>query len=911
MVTLACIFVVPSGTATAQFHESFETAKPSWRRGESDCHVPHQQWKQTRSNEVELRNRFEKIEFACGTGTRLMVTHAVPPAMVISDLKPSVRIKASRAGVQMWVQVVLPHVPSPDGTGPLKALLLGPAYQQTGAWQTIGFDGKTHNLQTQLTEQLWLLRNKVGNQGKDVLARDAYVDAIFLNLHCGTGKTIVQIDDLKVDGTVDASKIAEKVRIHGTLKSPNQKSPNQEKVDASSVKLASMNRAIEKQPSLVVRDGTVLLVKKKPFFPRIIEHQGEPFDFLSAIGFNTIELRQTATEAQLEEARRLGMWIVCPPPTSIGLTSISFRYDRVLAWSVGRNLTGRNLKTIHQRVREIRQSDQREGRPIVANASSHWNMISQTADILSVGLKPLGTSFIASRYSDWITERSQAVANSKPVWVDLQTQLSQAQLDQISAISSQVPPTPVEPQQLKFLAYEAIAGGARGLRFTSRSRLDAPDPATQLRAMTIEWLNGHLDVIHPWLVGGAVLGELPLGNDSLEVTALQTSRSRLLLIQRPTHHEQFWAGDVPPVPVAFEDPSTTFTDRAWQITETGLQPLSHQRNPAGNQIRIDACPYSTAVILTQDPLVVSQVNQSFSRPGKQSLFNLHLEISRQWLAIMQLIDKQMTLMGQSVPAASGSLNETINAFRTVDSMVAQNSDATALKHLHQADQYLSFVRREFMAPTLGSFQSKTSSPFVSHCSLIPLHWGLALRLGESRWKPNGLAGGDFENLQHMLAAGWENHRLDESQFATKVELTENAKVDGRYGCRLAVDLKPGSTTINGPIESPPLWISTPPVSVKGGQLIRIHGWVNIPRTIAANQDGLTIMDSISGAPLMERIPVTQGWQEFTLYRSATANTDLKITFSLTGLGEAMLDEVTVRAIDLPPVQREARQASKP
>ena len=166
------------------------------------------------------------------------------------------------------------------------------------------------------------------------------------------------------------------------------------------------------------------------------------------------------------------MWIVCPPPTSIGLTSISFRYDRVLAWSVGRNLTGRNLKTIHQRVREIRQSDQREGRPIVANASSHWNMISQTADILSVGLKPLGTSFIASRYSDWITERSQAVANSKPVWVDLQTQLSQAQLDQISAISSQAPPTPVEPQQLKFLAYEAIAGGARGLRFTSRSRLD-------------------------------------------------------------------------------------------------------------------------------------------------------------------------------------------------------------------------------------------------------------------------------------------------------------------------------------------------------------------------------------------------------------------------------------------------------
>ena len=678
--------------------------------------------------------------------------------------------------------------------------------------------------------------------------------------------------------------------------------------DASSVELASMNRAIEKQPSLVVRDGTVLLVRKKPFFPRIIQHRGEPFDFLNAIGFNTIELRQTATDAQLEEARRLEMWIVCPPPTSIGLTSISFKYDRVLAWSVGRNLTGRNLETIQQTVREIRQSDQREGRPIFANASSHWNLISQTADILSIGLEPLGTSFIASRYSDWITERSQSIASSKPVWVDVQTQLSQTIIDQVSAISSQVPPVPIEPQQMKFLAYEALAGGARGLRFTSRTRLDASDPSTQLRAMTLEWLNGHLDIVEPWAVGGAVLGELPLGDDSLEVTALQTNRSRLLLVQRPTHHEQFWAGDVRPSTVSFEDTSTTFTDRAWQITETGLQPLSNQRNPAGNQIRIPDCPYTTAIVLTQDPRIISQVTQSFQRPGKQSLFNLHIEISRQWLAIMQLIDKQLTLMGRSSPGASVSLNETINAFRTVDTLVLKNSNQTALQYLQQADQHLAFARREIMAPPLGSFQSKTSSPFMSHSSLIPLHWELALRLEESRWKPNGLAGGDFENLQHMMAAGWENQRLDDAQFTTKVELAKQAAVDGRYGCRLAVDLKSGGASINGPIESSPLWISSPAVAVKGGQLIRIHGWVNVPQTIAANQDGLTITDSLAGPDLMERIPVTQGWQEFTLYRSVAANTDLTVTFSLTGLGEALLDEVTIRAIDLPPVRR---QASKP
>ena len=34
--------------------------------------------------------------------------------------------------------------------------------------------------------------------------------------------------------------------------------------------------------------------------------------------------------------------------------------------------------------------------------------------------------------------------------------------------------------------------------------------------------------------------------------------------------------------------SATFTDRAYQLTESGLQPLPHARNHAGNQIRIEA-----------------------------------------------------------------------------------------------------------------------------------------------------------------------------------------------------------------------------------------------------------------------------------------------------------------------------------
>jgi hypothetical protein len=202
---------------------------------------------------------------------------------------------------------------------------------------------------------------------------------------------------------------------------------------------------------------------------------------------------------------------------------------------------------------------------------------------------------------------------------------------------------------------------------------------------------------------------------------------------------------------------------------------------------------------------------------------------------------------------------------------------------------------------LGMFQSKTSTPLVAHCSLIPLHWELSSRLGSQQWNPNALAGGDFENLQHMMKNGWENRRLDDEQVATKVELTDAAAFAGEFGLRLEVKSRNNSQ----PIDATPLWIATPRLTVRGGQLIRIHGWFKIPQVIQGNPDGLMIVDSLGGQSMAERIPVTDGWQEFTLYRGVESDRDLQITFALTGIGEAFVDEVTIRSVDLPTTERQA------
>lgn len=878
-----------AGVVRGQFYEDFESATPSWQRRESDCLVAQSKWRQRRSNEIQTKNRFEKIHLRNGPGTQILVSHDIDPAFVIPELVPSVRIKASRPGIAVFVRVVLPHTPAPNGIGPMTTLLLGPIYRATGKWETLSFKANKTDLQRQLQEEIWMLRQKFGPH---VQQRDAYIDKVVLNLYTGPGETDVQIDDLRVGGIVAADRIAERVSTIGRIKHDTAVQP------------ASAGRETDKQKSLVVRDGTVLLVKKKPFFPRIIQHNGESFEYLKAIGFNTIELKSTATYEQLKNANQLDIWLICPAPSSAGLSPIGFQFDRVLAWTIGEKITGRNLRIVQQQIREIRESDLREGRPIIGHAISHWSQLAQLTDVLGVGVQPIGTSFLASQYSDWIKQRSVAIGNRKPIWADIQTQLSPSIVAQIGTLATQVPPVPIEPQQVKFLVYEAISGGARGLRFRSHSRLDAPDPASRLRAMTIEWVNAELVQIEPWAVGGVVTGEISTGDNHLEITVIKTNRSRLLLVQRPTHHEQYLAGDVPIKTITFQDAAATYTDRVYLISESGLDLLPNSRTHTGNQIRIENCPYTAAVVLTQDPLVVNNLTQSYKRVGKQSIVQLHSELTQQWLAIMQLIDSQMGRMGRSSAAASGALNEAVAAFRMAQSMIDRNSPQMAVPFLHRADERLAFARREMVTGPLGMFQSKTSTPFATHCSLIPLFWELAARLSENQWNPNGLAGGDFEDLEFMMASGWQNRRITDPMLTTIVKLEDSAAIDGQFSLKLSVS---ASSTIPELVEATPLRITTPPIQVKGGQLVRIHGWVNVPNVIRGSHDGLTITDSLGGPDLAERIPITSGWQEFTLYRGVPAEGTMTVTFALNGLGEAMIDEVTIQTIDLPPaIPRQAR-----
>ena len=195
----------------------------------------------------------------------------------------------------------------------------------------------------------------------------------------------------------------------------------------------------------------------------------------------------------------------------------------------------------------------------------------------------------------------------------------------------------------------------------------------------------------------------------------------------------------------------------------------------------------------------------------------------------------------------------------------------------------------------ASYGSPVTNPYRVTFATLPLSWTLADRIKSSRPGQNLLVGGEFEHLDYMVRTGWRHLRHHSYDLTSEVDLSPNRPHSGRYALRLratSVDTK----TKERVVESPPVWIHSAPVPVQRGQLLQIHGWVNIVKPIRGSTDGLLIYDSLGGPALGSRLRVTGGWQPFLLYRAADRDTQLTLTFALSGIGEALIDDVTIAPI---------------
>lgn len=868
----------PAGGQTA-WYEGFEGPQPSWRDAGGDAQYRIQQH-QRLQGEAHTGGGCERLSVAGNQGTYVYLSHDVGQPRVIDELMPTVWVKSDRPGLQILARVVLPRTEDPRSGRPVSTLLRGSTYTRVGHWQQLRID----DVPRLLARQVRVMRTQLG---PDVDGREAYLDRILLNVYGGPGVTNVWIDDLDISGFVDRQAGgAGSQRPSGGSRSAG---------------------AGVSEPHPVELKGSVLLVEGRPFFPRVIRHQGEPLAVLQRLGFNTVWLARLPSPEVLKEADRLGLWLVCPPPRPArldltdeqipALAEIGPEYGRVLAWDLGRGLSQEQLEDTRRWAEQVRTADRHRGRPLVCMPDSGLKGYSRLDVVLLLERLPLGTSLELADYADWIRRQPRLARPGTPIWTGVQTQPAAALRRQLAAIEPSRPsPLTVSGEQIRLLAYTAVAAGSRGLVFQSETPLDASDPQTRHRATALELLNLELQLIEPWAAAGSLVAAAGGSQPELTGSVLRANRSRLLVPIWSAPGAQFSAGQSAGNRVWFLVPGVPETNKAYQLIPGRLQPpQSQQRETGGVRVTLDEFGLTGPVLFAHDPLVISSLAHRSAQIGPRAA-----EIARD-LAVRKLNTVQQVagqLARRRAPAGQPAawLDAAQTALRQCDGHLAAKDCRAAYLGAQRAMRSLRLVERAYWEAATRGLGSPVGVPPAVSFDTLPWHGELVDRITSSQPGLNRLPGGDFEDLHALLDDGWQHRRYPSADLETTAELVAGAAHSGTAGLRLTV----GAEDPQNPpamVETPPVWVTTPALPIKAGQLVCIQGWVQIPTAVTGSVDGLMILDSLTGETLALRIRQTSGWQQFTLYRLAPESGRMSVTFALTGLGEAWIDDVAIYGLE--------------
>lgn len=865
----------------APHQDSFESDRPSWTFAGADTPYRVERHERTTTAAHDGR-RAELVSLTAGNGSRILLVHRVASARVIEDLVPSLWVKSDRAGLQLLARVVLPTAIDP-ATGRAAWLWIpGGQLEARSAWQRL----TVSELARQVAAQVRFLRLRLG---PEVDVRGAYVDQLALNVYGGPGITTVWLDALDLAGYVPVAA--------------GSPAPGQLATHLQDAAGAPGNAAVT-GPRIEL-EGTVLVVNRRPFFPRAIEYRGESLEFLRNLGFNTLRLSQAPDRELLVQARRAGLWIVCPPPRPAGLADdgplklapLGELFDGVLAWDLGSGLDRRQLEQTRRWAEAVREADARVGRPLVCGPLVDLRGYSRPADILVCERGPLGTSLELSDYGTWLRERPRLARPGTPFWTAIQTHWSPELVTQLEQFTGGRARWPVDFDGLRLLVFTALGAGARGLCFASPTRLDGDDPLAAGRALALERINLELQLVERWAASASYVTSVTANLPEIAAAVLETERTRLLLPTWSGAAAQIVPGQAAANGVSFVVPGVPEACDAFELSPAGLEPLELKRVTGGSRITLGEFGLASIVVLTQDPVVLTQVRGRLAAVARRAT-ELARESAVSKVARVAELDQRLSAGGQPQREATEWLAAARANLAQADNLLLAGDATSAWRELERAGRPLRMLERTHWEQAVAPLSSPGASPLALVVDGLPRELDFRRRLERASPSANLLVGGEFELLDRTLRAGWQLFQYDVPGIQTRAELVREAPHGGGASLRLTV--APGDPNqAPGLVESPPVWVTSPTVEVPAGQLVRFRASVRVTAPVSGSVDGLEVIESLGGPALAERIGQTDGWRELVLYRFAPTAGPVSLTFALSGLGTADIDDVAIERIDPP------------
>jgi len=820
----------------------------------------------------------ERILVRGPAGEVAELVYRLPPAPVIRELSLRADVVTNRAGLQLAARVVLPRSLNRTTGRPIELLVRGGKIGSGGNWEELTLE----NLPAQLANHARVARS---HRGIALDERGAYVSQIVFLAPGGTGMTELLVD---------------RIRVFGVVGQPSARIAAPPRISAST-------------------DPAAISNQKSARVPRIIQWQGEPFQRLKQLGFNTIAMSRLPTTEELRRVEQLGLALFCPPPAPSQLSrqGIGADLNSVLAWNLGEQLSPDDLDHVERWESLVARHDPIDVRPTVLAPQLYTLAASRIADVMLVGRAVVGSELTIRQHTAWLTQRQRLARPGTPLWTQIETQPSPSQRLQMTALSSRG----ADHQETTYAQLTALTSASlniktRGFYFLSQTSLAAQDAQARRRALALELTNLRLQLLEPWLVAGRALSGARSSQPELSALVMQAERSHLLVpiwwslnMQSPyspgnaLERTQFpGKSRRARGPVSFIVPGVAESSEAFLLTLGGIQRLQHERVTGGVRVSLEALPFDSVLMFSDDPQAIAQVTRYVRRIAPRAT-KIRRELTHHRLQEKIGLLARVKTAAVRTDRAQAILAQAQRELTLCDQHFSAKHYPRAYLHASAAnlamDALENALQTELQA-ALSRPSPRKGAPMangaISHVLLaLPDRLQLQKSLARSPVSANLLTGGGFENLSAMLNSGWRHQQLPLEGITTSVRLSPEAPYSGSY----CLELKALPMDALAPdliVPTAPVWITTSPLPVRAGDLLEITGVARLPKPLVGSVDGLQIIDSIGGPDLALRIHEAPSWQPFRLIRAATSDSQVSVTIALSGLGKAQIDDVAVRIL---------------
>ncbi|MDD3469765.1 MAG: hypothetical protein PHE53_07275 [Thermoguttaceae bacterium] len=882
---------------------------------------------------------------------QILLAHTADHALIHPDLIPTVWVCSNQVGIQLSAQVVLPHSINPVTGKPYTFLIHGTLYNAENRWQEL----KIENLGTSVERGIRSLRADSGD-GIGISGANAYIENLLLNVCISTSKPVeLWIDDLSILSYVTSTTIgSESVSIPFPWQSTPTTSGFSDSAQTSTPvgsnllpPQAAGNGATDAEirNQRVRREGTNLFIDDQPFFPRVLEYQGEPLQWIQQVGFNTVWFTTPPSDALLQEAKKLDLWVMMPPPVAqptaqeaatevanpsasatVTLPDIGELYDPVLAWDIGVHTDPSELAIVQAWCQRIRTADRRVprrflmGEPYLSFLSYSWSL-----DGLVYSQPLLGTGLDFADYRDWITARASLAKKGAPFWIRLATQPDTNQRRQWGALDQRAAPDHFPHEMLELSVWNAISTGARGIIFASSSRLDGTDADTKIRALTLELINQQLDFAEQWIAIGSASAQKGSRPDTHAVLYLRDHARMLVALQTPPFAQNV-LGQAAGYNVPFVISGIPDTNTVYSVVPGRLQPEVGRRVAGGCEINFREFGPVAIALITSEPKMIAWAGEQLAKTAERQI-TIRRELAAYRYAttsdtanrIRPIFETQANRL-----QVEQGLSEAMALLGQMHSRTVRWTDADSWLIPSRLLRALRLSEITLWNEAKGTQAPSVTSPGTVLFDTLPAHAVLVQRFtrqGTTPIKTGLLPGGDFERAEEFQEKGWKIYPTIFTNLNSGAELHRDAQYSGAYGLRLfaesRVSFEPQpiegtkrtelSSEAEELIQDAKLATTveaiSPPVSVPVGSLVRISGWYYLPQETVAGCDGLRITESLGGAALSLRVTQkSDAWKRFVFYRVAvpipgveSVEVPITLNFSFHGFGAAYIDAV---AIDL-------------